>query len=141
MERCFVITSLTRESYREQYDDDPTTWPKSIQEYEFDWATPDVVYIAEYYRVEEVREVVRIFEDISGEQSRYTKRDFEDDPELEATLLATGSVEVGQKRVTRRKVHKYTLSGGAVLEDHGYIAGKHIPIVNKRYVLVLGVLN
>ena len=127
--RCFVINSLTRESYSEQYDDDPTDWPKTIFEHEFDWATPDVVYIAEYYRVEEVRETVRIFEDIAGEQTRYAKADFEGDPELEATLLATGSVEIGQKRVTRRKVHKYTLSGGGVLEDHGYIAGKHIPII------------
>jgi hypothetical protein len=29
----------------------------------------------------------------------------------------------------RKKVHKYTLSGGKVLEDHGIIAGKHIPVI------------
>jgi hypothetical protein len=127
--RCFVITSMTRESYKTKYDDDPTNWPKSIHDHEFDWATPDVVYVAEYYKVEEVRETVRIFQDLAGEETRYTRADFEADESLEATLLATGSVEIGQKRVMRKKVHKYTLSGGKVLEDHGIIAGKHIPVI------------
>lgn len=127
--RCFVITSMTRESYKTKYDDDPTNWPKSIHDHEFDWATPDVVYVAEYYKVEEVRETVRIFQDLSGEETRYTRADFDSDESLEATLLATGSVEIGQKRVMRKKVHKYTLSGGKVLEDHGIIAGKHIPVI------------
>jgi hypothetical protein len=127
--RCFVITSMTRESYKAKYDDDPTNWPKSIHDHEFDWATPDVVYVAEYYKVEEVRETVRIFQDLSGEETRYTRADFDSDESLEATLLATGSIEIGQKRVMRKKVHKYTLSGGKVLEDHGIIAGKHIPVI------------
>ena len=127
--RCFVITSMTRESYKVKYDDDPTNWPKSIHDHEFDWATPDVVYVAEYYKVEEVRETVRIFQDLSGGETRYTRADFEADESLEATLLATGSIEIGQKRVMRKKVHKYTLSGGKVLEDHGIIAGKHIPVI------------
>jgi hypothetical protein len=127
--RCFVITSMTRESYKTKYDDDPTNWPKSIHDHEFDWATPDVVYVAEYYKVEEVRETVRIFQDLAGEETRYTRADFEADESLEATLLATGSIEIGQKRVMRKKVHKYTLSGGKVLEDHGIIAGKHIPVI------------
>lgn len=127
--RCFVITSMTRESYKAKYDDDPTNWPKSIHDHEFDWATPDVVYVAEYYKVEEVRETVRIFQELSGEETRYTRADFEADESLEATLLATGSFEIGQKRVMRKKVHKYTLSGGKVLEDHGIIAGKHIPVI------------
>lgn len=127
--RCFVITSMTRESYKVKYDDDPTDWPKSIHDHEFDWATPDVVYVAEYYRVEEVRETVRIFQDLAGDETRYTRADFEADENLEATLLATGSIEIGQKRVMRKKVHKYTLSGGKVLEDHGIIAGKHIPVI------------
>ena len=34
-----------------------------------------------------------------------------------------------QKRVKTKKVHKYIMSGGRVLEDAGYIAGKCIPIV------------
>jgi hypothetical protein len=44
-------------------------------------------------------------------------------------LSAVGTKEVRQKRVKRRRVRKYLMSGSKVLEDQGYIAGKNIPIV------------
>ena len=126
---CFVLYSMTRDAYMAEWDDDPTTWPKEIHQYEFDWLTPDVVYVAEYYKVEEVRETIRIFQTLTGEEERYTQADFDADPTLEETLAAVGTFEVRQKRVKRRKVRKYIMSGGKVLEDAGYIAGKNIPIV------------
>ena len=126
---CFVLYSMTRDAYRAEGKDDPSTGPKEIHQYEYDWDTPDVVYVAEYYRVEEVRETIRIFATIDGEEERYTQADFDADETLEETLMAVGTVEVRQKRVKRRRVHKYILSGGGILEDSGYIAGKNIPIV------------
>jgi hypothetical protein len=126
---CYVLTAMTREAYIEQYNDDPTSWPKEISEQFFDWATPDMVYVAEVYKVEERNETIRIFQTIDGEEERYSQRDFEDDETLEETLTAVGTIEVRQKRVKRRKVRKYLMSGGGVLEDHGYIAGTEIPIV------------
>jgi hypothetical protein len=126
---CFVITSMTHSAYIETYGDDPTSWPKTIHQYEFDWCTPDVVYVAEYYRIEEVTKTVRIFAALDGTEERYTSDDFKNDETLEETLIAVGSKEVRQKRVKTKKVHKYIMSGGRVLEDAGYIAGKCIPIV------------
>lgn len=126
---CFVLYSVTREAYMAEWNDDPTTWPKIVHQYEFDWDTPDVVYVAEYYRVEEVRETIRIFQTLDGEEERYTQADFDADETLEETLATLGTIEVRQKRVRRRKVHKYIMSGGGILEDCGYIAGKNIPIV------------
>lgn len=126
---CFVIASMTRDAYQKEWNDDPSSWPKEIHQYEFDWLTPDVVFVAEYYRVEEVKETVRIFETIDGEEERYSQADFEADENLEETLQAIGSREVRQKRVKRTKVRKYIMSGNAVLEDCGYIAGKAIPVV------------
>ena len=126
---CFVITSMTRDAYQAEWNDDPSSWPKEIHQYEFDWLTPDVVFVAEYYRVEEVKETVRIFETIDGEEERYSQADFDADENLEETLRAIGSREVRQKRVKRTKVRKYILSGNAVLDDCGYIAGKAIPVV------------
>jgi hypothetical protein len=126
---CFVVTSMTRESYKETYDDDPTDWPKIIHQYEFDWATPDVVFVAEYYKIEEKTETIRIFQAIDGTEERYSASDFKNDETLEETLLAIGTTEVRQKRVKRMRVRKYIMSGGRVLEDAGYIAGKCIPIV------------
>ena len=126
---CFVVTSMTRESYKEVYNDDPTDWPKIIHQYEFDWATPDVVFVAEYYKLEEKTELIRIFQAIDGTEERYTATDFVNDEMLEETLMAVGTREVRQKRVKRMRVRKYIMSGGKVLEDAGYIAGKCIPIV------------
>lgn len=126
---CYVLTAMTRETYKQQFNDDPTTWPKDISDTEFDWSTPDMVYIAEVYKVEERNETIRIFQTIDGEEERYSEADFENDEALEETLAAVGTVEVRQKRVKRRKVHKYLMSGGGVLEDYGYIAGTEIPIV------------
>jgi hypothetical protein len=126
---CYVVYSMTYESYKEEWGDDPTNWPKIVHQYEFDWATPDVVYIAEYYKVEDVTETIRIFRNIDGTEERYRSKDFEDDPELENTLAAIGSQEVRQRKIKSRKVHKYIMSGGRILEDAGYIAGKCIPII------------
>ena len=126
---CFVVTSMTREGYKEIYNDDPTDWPKIIHQYEFDWSTPDVVFVAEYYKLEEKTETIRIFQAIDGTEERYTAQDFENDETLEETLMAIGTTEVRQKRVKRMRVRKYIMSGGKVLEDAGYIAGKCIPIV------------
>ncbi len=126
---CFVVTSMTRESYKETYNDDPTDWPKVIHQYEFDWSTPDVVFVAEYYKIEEKTETIRIIKAIDGTEERYTTTDFRNDETLEETLLAIGHTEIRQKRVKRMRVRKYIMSGGKVLEDAGYIAGKCIPIV------------
>ena len=126
---CYVLTAMTREAYRDQYDDDPASWPQEISDREFDWSTPDMVYIAEVYKVEERNETIRIFQTVSGEEERYTEADFENDDTLEQMLEAVGTTEVRQKRVKRRKVHKYLMSGVGILEDYGYIAGSEIPIV------------
>ena len=126
---CFVIYSVTREAYIDEWNDDPTTWPKAISQYEYDWCTPDVVYVAEYYRVEETRETIRIFQTIDGQEERYTQADFDEDETLEETLAAINTIELRQKRIKRKRVRKYIMSGGGILEDAGYIAGKNIPIV------------
>ena len=126
---CFVVYSMTRQAYKAEWNDDPADWPKEVHQYEFDWATPDVVFVAEYYRVEEVPDRVRIYRALDGTEERYTQSDFDADDTLEETLAAIGSVLVREKRGKRRRVHKYIMSGSKVLEDAGYIAGKNIPIV------------
>ena len=126
---CFVLTALSREAYMEEWGDDPASWPKEVHQNEFDWLTPDVVYVAEYYRVEDKSELVRVFQTIDGSEERYMQSDFDEDETLEETLAAVGTIEIRQKRVKRKRVHKYIMSGRGVLFDAGYIAGRNIPIV------------
>jgi len=127
--KCFVLTAMTRDAYRQEYNDDPASWPKQIHQRMFDWLTPDVVYIAEYYCVEEVSELIHVYRGLDGTERKVSDKELNDDDSLEETLAATGFREIRQKKVKRRKVHKYILSGKGVLEDCGYLAGKCIPIV------------
>lgn len=127
--RCYVLTAMTRDAYKEEYGDDPASWPKLVHQRMFDWLTPDVVYVAEYYRVEEVAETVHIYRGLDGQEKRVRDSELKDDESLEETLAATGFREIRQKRIKRRRVHKYIMSGSKILEDCGYVAGRCIPIV------------
>ena len=126
---CYVLTSMTRDAFIAEWDQDPSTWPKRVFQRQFDWLTPDVVYVAEYYEVEYTKETIHIYRGLDGQERRVRDSELADDDTLEETLQATGFREVRQKKVKRRRVHKYIMSGNGVLEDCGFIAGKHIPIV------------
>ncbi len=135
---AFVLTAMSRQAYEAEYEDSPTSWPKEIYQTEFDWFTPDVVYVAEYYEVEHKKETVEIWESLTGEKQTYHAADFEEDAKLLPFLTATGWKKTTEKQVKKRKIHKYILSGGRVLEDCGIIAGKYIPIVpmyGKRFYI------
>lgn len=126
---CFVLTSMTHDAYKEEYGDDPASWNKDISNSEFDWCTPDIVYVAEYYVVEKVKEKQHIFVLIDGTEQRYMADELEKDPSIQERLDATGAQELRIKTLERRKVRKYMMSGSQILEDCGYIAGRYIPIV------------
>ena len=125
---AFVLTAMTPEAYEAEYNDDPSTWPKSVQMTQFDWSTEDAIYVAEYYVVEKRKEKIFVYADVLGNEEEYTRDDLEDE-ETALMIAATGMTLVREKSIKRRKVHKWILSGGGVLEDSGYIAGNNIPIV------------
>jgi Phage P22-like portal protein len=127
--RCFVLIGMTYDAFEEQFGHSPVSWPKTIEQRRFDWCTPETVYVAHYYRVEEVSEVIHIFRGLDDTDMRVPHHELIDDPEKLTTLTATGFREVRQKRVKRRRIHKYILSGHKVEEDEGYIAGRCIPVV------------
>ena len=120
---------MTPEEYEETYNKAPTTITKTISDVEFDWYTPDLVFIAELYMVEMGKEMVYTYTTLTGEKERYTEADFEQDEELESRLFAAGTVKSSEKKAKRRKIHKYIMDGNEVLDDVGIIAGKFIPIV------------
>lgn len=124
--RCWVLTSMTREAYEEEWNDDVSSWPKTVYDHEFDWATPDVVYVAEFYQVEETRETIHIWQMLDGTEKRLTSDELEEELEI---LEATGAEEVRIKKIKKKRIHKYIMSGAKVLEDCGYIAGSCIPII------------
>jgi len=129
--RCYVLHAYTPADYEEEFEDSPDSWPREITQCEFDWCTPDIVWVCEFYKTEEKRETVRFYRGIDedAEDMRVTDTDIENDPELLDELEATGFRLVREKKVSRKVVRKYLLSGGKVLEDCGEIPGAVIPIV------------
>ena len=126
---CFVLTPMTPQAYKAEYDDDPSSWTKSVHMIEFDWMSPDVVYVAEYYQVEITKQTIHIYRSPDGvTEERYSDEDLEDEETL-MIIQATGLTKIGEKKIKKRRVHKYILSGSRVLEDAGYIAGPNIPII------------
>jgi len=127
---CFVLSSMTVPAYKEAYNDDPAGWPKvNLTGGQFDWATPNVVYLAEYYKVEEAKDMAVTFTSLTGEDEVYLQSELDGDEDIAKQLLATGWKVTASKKLKTRKIHKYLMSGGKVLEDCGRIAGKCIPVV------------
>lgn len=126
---CWVLSSMTRDAYEDEYGEAPSTMPKIVHQRQFDWLTPDVVYVAEYYEVERKSETLHIYRGLTGEERKVTDDELSADETLANSLAATGFKEVRQKKLKRCRVHKYIMSGHGIIEDNGYIAGRNIPIV------------
>lgn len=124
---CYLLTPYTHEAFEAEFGEDPTSWPKITTQSYFDWTTPKIVYVAEYYEIEPYNLKLHIFRGLMGDEVTVTEDELNEDKQQE--LKDTGYHEVRQKTKKSRRVHKYILSGGGILRDDKYIAGKHIPIV------------
>lgn len=126
---CFVLKGLTKEAYSEEYGQEPATMGNNIEQSEFDWYTKDIVYIAEVFKCEYKNKTIEIYENPMGEEKRISKDELEENEELLNEILASGYTFVRSKKVKKKRIRKYIMDGAKILEDCGYIAGKHIPIV------------
>lgn len=123
---AFVITADTRAVAERKYGSDLCDWPDGLR-YGYDWFTPDLVRIAEYYVKEDVPdELLTLTQKTSGEEQRYFASEIDDD---ELRDMRAKGWTVKRKKIKRCRVRKYILNGNTVLRDCGYIAGPNIPIV------------
>lgn len=138
---CWVICSYARQAYVGNYGDDSfdlegykikrrdvTSMPNGeVKLNHFDWFTPDVIYVSEYYECEEKSETLHIFVlPATGEEIKVWDKDYDEQAE---DLIAQGFEEARTRKVKRKKIHKYIMDGARIIEDCGYIAGQHIPVV------------
>lgn len=140
--RCWVITSMGRDEYHDEYGvanpndpfgnaamGQPATFRKVQKMTEFDWYTPDVVYVAEYYRIEEMKRKKHVFR-LLGQNKKDVKIDeAELDDEMREDMKAQGYEEIRVRSVKVKRVRKWIHDGAKVLEDCGYVAGPNIPVV------------
>lgn len=125
---AFIVPAVARAEAEEKWGaENCTPWPADQWKFTWDWYTPAVVRIAEYYEVEKTDDKLLIFtQKQSGEEQRYFATEIDD--KATADLKGTGW-EVRTRPIKRKRVHKYILNGTCVLKDCGYIAGSAIPIV------------
>ena len=125
---AFIVSAKPKIEAEEQWGaENCLPWPSNLWKFHWDWYTPEVVKIAEYYEVEEKTDELLVFtQSQSQEEQRYFASEIDD--EQKADLKAQGWM-VKTRPIKRKRVHKYILNGTRVLKDCGYIAGDQIPIV------------
>lgn len=135
---AFVVTSMSPEQYRDEFNDNPASWPKEIwvNGTGWDWYTPDVVNVAEFYVIRrESQEWVR-FRALDDREFEHAADDFEDDEDDEKQpgaallreILVTGNREIERFTKKVRYVVKYTMSAASVLREQR-LPGRYIPII------------
>lgn len=125
---AFVVTALSHEAYEEKYGENPASWPTGLFKTYYEWYTPSVVYIAEYYEIREKEGKLYVLRNkATGEEQRKWAADL-DAGELD-DLKQQGWEHVRTRQGKRKQVWKSVLSGMNVLEAPRRIAGCHIPIV------------
>lgn len=124
---AFVIHAMTPEAYIEQFGETPSMFTKTIQLSFFDWTSPRMAYVAEYYQVEDVSVEYNFFKNQINDEEKYEKKELTD--EMLQNISDRGFIFDRKRKVKKQKVHKYIISGQKILEDCGYIAGENIPII------------
>lgn len=130
---CTIISPMSKEGwkvYAEEngFDDEELpTFQSPDSNWLFPWVSKDVVYVGEFYEVEEKKEIAFIYLDpLTGEPVSYFKRDIKD---VIDELAERGMQKIAEKKVKRRRVYKSILTCTQILKDRELIAGEHIPIV------------
>lgn len=124
---CYVLSSMTPEEFEVEFGKAPSSMPKSITQRYFDWFSPNVSYVAEYYTKDEVKETIVFFKGMLEEVEKYNKKDLSEEKLTE--LTNRGFTQDKERKIKTTKVRKYLMDGNEILEDCGYIAGNNIPIV------------
>lgn len=127
--RCWVVSSYGTDDFKENWPRaSPVDTPQAFNTTAYDWYTPETIRVAEYYEVEEKKVRLNIYRAYDNED---VKRYFDDDvdEDIELMLTSSGYFLAEQRKVMRKKVHKYIVSGAEILEDCGYIPGPNIPVV------------
>lgn len=137
---AFNVKSMTWQGFKDRFgeDKDPSTWPKTqwVTEWDWQWVTPDLVYVAEYYVVEDKKEDwVRLEHPMQPDEpaiklpaSAIDPEEGDDEAAEERRLRVSGWEVVRRYKKKVRKVTRYVMSGAEVLEEQK-IAGRYIPLV------------
>jgi hypothetical protein len=130
---CFVISHLTKEAFSSQFGDDKiTSWPEKFLKAHYDWFTPDLIRVAEYYKLVETNDT--LYKLTLGVDPSQTMKIYKSDDDYRAKLRdakVRGYAVTMTKEIKRKECRKWLLSGQECLSDPKgkLIAGAIIPVV------------
>lgn len=126
--RCTLLVPYSRAAFKEKFPDvDADTSVTPDDRRHFNWCSPDLIYVAIRYHVEEKSEVVHTWANpVTEETVQISTKDL-DDSRQEMELF--GFEEVGKKRIKRRSVYKSKFVGSTMIEKPRRISGKYIPVI------------
>jgi hypothetical protein len=124
-----LIESFARQAFEDAFgEENDSDWPQGVpRPYLYDWFAPDVVRVCYWYQVEEQKQRRwTLTNGVTGEEMKVWASDVT--TEWLNEQLAGGWTQSGRS-VTRKRVHKYIMSGSKILKDCGLIAGSEIPLI------------
>jgi hypothetical protein len=130
---CFVISHLTKEAFADRFGADKmTSWPEKFLKPFYDWYTPELVRVAEYYKLVEKPDTV--YKLTLGVDPSQTMKIYKSDEDYKAKLRdakVRGYAVTMTKDIKRKECRKWILSGQQCLSDPEgkLIAGAIIPVI------------
>lgn len=120
--------SMTPKAFEAEYPDSiAASLSKNDSGTQYDWSTPDAIYVGRYYEVRTEKVKISAWRNpITNATAIYDEdqiKDIEDE-------LKEGSFEmIGEREVKKRRVYCGLLSGAEWLEEPKRIPGEHIPLI------------
>ncbi|MBJ8369056.1 portal protein [Citrobacter cronae] len=120
--------SMTPKAFEAEYPDSiAASLSKDDSGTQYDWSTPDAIYVGRYYEVRTEKVKISAWRNpITNATAIYDEdqiKDIEDE-------LKEGSFEMlGEREVKKRRVYCGLLSGAEWLEEPKRIPGEHIPLI------------
>lgn len=127
---AILLTAMSPAGYKAAFDDDPASWPTNLLKTYYEWFMPDVVYVAEYYVVEENNQKrYDLVHKVTGEEKTLWNADI--DPEDLADMQTEGWKIDRTRSIPRRRIRKYILSANGIIGPKAgiIIAGDRIPLI------------
>lgn len=120
--------SMTPKAFEAEYPDSiAASLSKDDSGTQYDWSTPDAIYVGRYYEVRTEKVKISAWRNpITNATAIYDEDQIED---IEDELKEGSFEMLGEREVKKRRVYCGLLSGAEWLEEPKRIPGEHIPLI------------
>lgn len=122
-----IVSAMSKAQFESKYNKEPASFD-DLQGYRFDWRDGDNVRVAEHYELTTRQvEVTKLAHPQGGEPIKLYEDDEDFDQQI-SDYMAQGYEIDFVKKVKRKEVKGYVLSGNEIVERMGVIAGEYLPV-------------